>query len=199
MIAINCQEVKMFKSSKWIVLVSIVLVLSYAWQPVAAMAAQPEASSALVKLVINNQTSANIYLSLSGASSYYFTLGAGKTSVEVLKGKYQFRYLACGATQTGTLEIKKANQKFVLKKCAAVKGAKSKPANTVKVTMINQTGGTMTIVLTGPTTYRFTVQSGKSQILVAKGKYSYTGYTVCGTNSGKLNIRSNGRWRWRCY
>lgn len=41
--------------------------------------------------------------------------------------------------------------------------------NTVKVTPINQTGGTMTIELTGPTTYLFTVQSGKSQILAARG------------------------------
>jgi hypothetical protein len=61
----------MFKSSKWIVLASIVLVLTYAWQPAVAMAAQPAVSSSTtVKLVINNQTGANVYLSLSGTSIY---------------------------------------------------------------------------------------------------------------------------------
>lgn len=190
----------MFKPSKWIVLVSIVLVLSYAWQPAAALAAQPVASSSTtVKLVINNQTGANVYLSLSGTSIYYFTLGGGKTSLEVLKGKYQYRYLACGTTQTGTLQVKKANQKFVLKKCTAAKGANNKPAKTVKVNMINDTGGIMNMTLSGPTTYHFTIQTGKSQIFVMKGKYTYTVYGICGNDSGTINIRSNTRWRWWCF
>jgi hypothetical protein len=189
----------MFKSSKLIVLSSIVLLLSFAWQPAAAQAAQPATgSNTALKLVINNQTGANVYLSLSGVNSYYFTLGAGKTSVEVLQGKYQYRYLACGANQTGTLEVKKANQKFVLKKCAADKKASSKPANTVKVNMINQSGGVMTMILSGPTTYRLTVPNGKSQFLVVKGKYTYTVYGVCGSKSGTVNIRNRIRWRWWC-
>lgn len=190
----------MNKPSKWIVLMSIVLLLSFALQPAAAMAAQPAASgSTTVRLVINNQTGANVNLSLSGASSYYFTLGAGKTSVEVLKGKYQYRYLACEANQTGTLEVKKANQKLVLKKCPAAKKAGSKAAKTVKVSMINETGGTMTLILNGATSYRLTVPSGKSKISVEKGKYTYTVYAVCGTKTGTINIRNRLRWSWRCY
>jgi hypothetical protein len=190
----------MFRSSKWVVLASIMLVLSYAWLPAAAMAAQPVASSdATVKLVINNQTGANVYLSLSGTSTYYFTLGGGKTSVEVLKGKYQYRYQSCGTTQTGMLQVKKANQKFVLKKCTPAKGANSKPAKTVKVNMINDTGGIIYMTLSGTTTYRLTIQTGKSQIFVMKGKYTYTVYGTCGNKSGTINIQNSTRWRWWCY
>jgi hypothetical protein len=191
----------MYKPSKWIVLLSIALMLSFAWQPLAAMAAQPAASnSTMLKLVINNQTGANVNLSLSGASSYYFTLGVGKTSVEVLKGKYQYRFLACGADQTGTLEVKKANQKFVLKKCPTAKNAANKkPAKTVKVNMVNETGGTMTLILNGATSYRLAIPSGKSKIDLEKGKYTYTVYAVCGTKTGTINIRNRLRWSWRCY
>jgi hypothetical protein len=95
--------------------------------------------------------------------------------------------------------VKKANQKFVLKKCTAAKGANSKPAKTVKVNMINDTGGMINLTLSGPATYRLTIQTGKSQIFVMKGRYSYTVYGICGTKSGTINIRGNTRWRWWCY
>jgi hypothetical protein len=205
----------MFKSSRWFVVVSIVLLLGSVWQPTTALAAQPAAAlaaqptavlaaqpaagSALVTLVVNNQSGANLTLSLSGAGSYTFTLGGGKTKVQVARGKYQYRYYACGAYQSGALEVKKANQKFVIKKCAAAKKTASKPANTVKVNVDNNTGGFLTIILSGAGSYTFTVPNGKGQIYAPKGKYTYTVRGVCGTESGTINIRNGLRWHWWCF
>jgi hypothetical protein len=188
----------MSKSSQCFLALSILLLLCGLYQPAPALAAPPAAAGPTSTLLINNQSGANLTLTLSGPASYYFPLGGGKTKVQVARGKYQYRYYACGAYQSGDLEVKKANQKFLIKKCAAAKPA-SKPANTVKVNLVNDTGGVLTITLSGANSYTFTVAAGKAKLYLVKGKYTYTVRAICGVKSGTVNIRGGLRWRWWCF
>jgi hypothetical protein len=77
---------------------------------------------------------------------------------------------------------------------ATAKKASSKPAKTVKVNVDNNTGGLLTILLSGASSYTFTVTGAKAQLYVAKGKYDYTVRGVCGVKSGTVNIRGGLRW-----
>jgi hypothetical protein len=70
---------------------------------------------------------------------------------------------------------------------------------TVTVYVLNNTGGTLTLDLSGPATYHFTLAPGTHPIQVVPGTYSYTG-TGCGgaSKSGTMDLGEGDEWEWWC-
>ncbi len=179
-------------------LFSIILCLVLLGTAVLPVYAAPAQAKSTVTVQIQNKTGDKVTLSLSGPSSYWLYPGTGKTKAEVLPGKYTYSYQACGKTNTGKLNAKGNSVNLVLAKCPkdkTIKGAKE-----VKVTVKNQTGGSLSIYMTGTKSYTFYLGGGTSKISIAAGKYSYTVYG-CGTSlSGSKNFKGGGNsWMFWCY
>jgi hypothetical protein len=70
---------------------------------------------------------------------------------------------------------------------------------TVKVTIINNTGGVVYLNLRGPCTYSFYLPTGTSSINVIPGTYSYTG-NGCGGSSlgGSQSLNASTKWTFFC-
>jgi len=186
--------------NKFVIFFILAAFLISAWGPLPAntnlatvnSVAQPAATT--LTLVVNNKTGQTFPLTLQGPASYRWTVTPGKSNHEVAPGKYKYTYQACGGSKSGTVEVKKDNQNLTLAVCKQKSG--SATAN-VKIT--NDTGGTITINLTGPATYRFSFGPGKSTMSVIRGKYSFTVYGCGGgTVSGVKNLTSRLTWRFWC-
>jgi hypothetical protein len=82
---------------------------------------------------------------------------------------------------------------------AATPTTKAPPAGkTVSVKVINNTGGNITINLSGPATYSFNIAPGTSTIKVIAGTYTYTVWG-CGTSSsGTAKLKEGYEWTWYC-
>ncbi|UCH61224.1 MAG: hypothetical protein JSV61_07010 [Anaerolineales bacterium] len=61
----------------------------------------------VVKIQILNQTNSNLYLTLTGPSTYRFTLPHGTTPIIVLKGVYKYTMQTACGTERGTVAIKR--------------------------------------------------------------------------------------------
>ncbi|MCU0488014.1 MAG: hypothetical protein MUE67_03565 [Anaerolineales bacterium] len=180
------------------VIISALLLSGWAPVPIDWGAKQEETSQAAVAtltLVINNKTGETFTLTMKGPSTYTWTIKPGKNTQTIVPGKYKYNYKACGGTaKNGTVEVKKNNQTLVLAVCKQKAGDKA-----VSVTIQNNTGGYMTLSLTGPATYRFQVKPGKSTINVIKGKYTYTAWGCGGSSaSGTKNLKGGTIWTWWC-
>lgn len=153
---------------------------------------QPQAPlGATVRLVFNNKTGVKIdkltFMPVSGGRTYtFYNVAPGKTEFSVEKGKYNLEYNACGK-----LKVKKVNLTGTLK-------LNTPTCPTATINVNNLTGGTLTLSLKGPTTYRFTLPSGKSKITVWKGEYDYTGSGRCGSESGEIKVKNRLSWTWWC-
>lgn len=89
------------------------------------------------------------------------------------------------------------------KPATATQAPESKPTDkpsgkTVKVRIVNDTGGTLTLSLNGPASYHFTFGPGTQNINVIQGTYNYTAWG-CGTSdSGSKKIKAGLEWSWFC-
>jgi hypothetical protein len=177
-------------------LVALILLVSLslsAWSWPAASLPQganpsPVQAAATPGLMVDNKTGAGVTITLSGPANMTFIAGPGKTTKALQPGKYRYSYRACGANRTGNITIAQKSSKLTIAKCV-----------TSKVTISNDTGGTLTLTLSGPANYTFNLGSGKTKITVIKGKYTYTGRAYCGSKSGTYNLTSGFNWRWWCY
>lgn len=192
--------VKIFRTFLFTILIAS---LAFAWglpttQVMAASQAdytltQPQAPlAATVKIVFNNKTGVKIdkvvLNPLTAPRSYtFYNVAPGKTEFSVEKGKYTLEYSSCGK-----LKVKKVNLTGTLKLNTA-----TCPTSTINVN--NLSGGTMTLSLKGPATYRFTLPTGKTKITVWKGVYNYTGSGRCGSQSGEIKVKNRMNWTWWCY
>jgi len=69
---------------------------------------------------------------------------------------------------------------------------------TITIKIINNTGGNITINLSGPASYSFTFGPGTHNMKVLPGTYSYTVWG-CGTStSGSKNLKKLDSWTWYC-
>lgn len=143
-------------------------------------------------LQIWNRALGPIVFQLSGPKKYSFIVKPDeKLTVQVLKGDYRYSYVACNKTQTDKISIKKP-AKINTVKCEVA-----------KVTMINNTSGPMTLKLSGPAEYFFTLQTGKTKIEVVKGKYKFLVHSDCmrspgGNIKGAITLFNGMRWPWFC-
>jgi len=70
----------------------------------------------------------------------------------------------------------------------------------IPVLVINDTGGNLSISLSGPANYNFNIPSGQQNIYVIPGTYNYTAKGCGGVvESGTENLSSSGHeWKWWC-
>jgi len=70
----------------------------------------------------------------------------------------------------------------------------------IPILVINDTGGNLSISLSGPANYNFNIPSGQQNIYVIPGTYNYT-VRGCGgaVETGTENLSSSGHeWKWWC-
>jgi hypothetical protein len=61
---------------------------------------------AVSKIQMNNQTGSNMYLTLTGPSTYRLTIPPGNSPITVLKGSYQYTMQTSCGTDSGTINLK---------------------------------------------------------------------------------------------
>lgn len=161
-----------------------------------AIASQANAADK-IQVQIQNKTGEQVRISLTGPTSYSFNLSTGKNKVEVVPGKYSYSYTACsGQTLTGKFNAKKVGATLTLPKCKKSGGGDTKE---VKVTIKNNTGGSITIYLSGPKSYVFSFGTGTSKMSVVPGKYNFTVYGCGAAISGTKNFKGGGLvWMFWC-
>lgn len=73
------------------------------------------------------------------------------------------------------------------------------PGKTVKILIKNDTGGTLTLNLSGPASYNFTFGPGNHTINVVSGTYTYTAWGCGGAStSGTKKLNAGTEWRFFC-
>lgn len=168
-----------------------ILILSFALAPMqsrAVFAATGEKTGP-VGLTVENRSSGYVYLWLEGPSFYYLVVKPGETKVyTVMRGEYFQTVRACGDTASSIVDVSKQTR-MIMPVC----GANAKQAGTspyvvdlskvikiVKVTVKNEADTRMLAILTGPSTYVFTLNKGESRdYTIAKGEYTVQ-YFACG-------------------
>ena len=179
----------------------ILAMLLSGWGPASAEASSAsdptlQTQTGTLQLIVNNKTGEKFNLVMKGPATYNWNIQAGKQTFSVVPGKYKYSYKACGGTEKkGTVEVKKNNHTLVLAVCKQ----QNKAGGTVNVVIQNNTGGSITLVLTGPGSYRFTLGTGKQTINVVKGTYQYTAYGCGGaSSSGTKKLSGKSVWTWWC-
>lgn len=148
----------------------------------------PLAATDTIRVTVQNKTGAVLdRLVFAGPKTYTFTnVPEGKSTYEILKGKYTIQYKACGANRSKKVTIL-SNYKFTTVGCPLA-----------KVNVINDSGGTLFLNLKGPVDYRFVIPPGTTRINVIKGTYQYSGQLPCGSSSGTIKVKGRMRWNWWC-
>ena len=182
-------------------IITAILIMAFlisGWAPAAkvahAAADNSTETATSYPLVVNNKTGQVVQLKLVGPATYNFTVKSGKNTFTVQEGKYKYSYFACNGTKTGTVVVGKTNKLLTLAACKA----KGKPVKTIKFNIVNDTSGTITLILNGPASYNFSLSTGKHVLSVVKGKYTYTAYGCGSSMSGTVNLRQGLIWRFWC-
>jgi hypothetical protein len=145
--------------------------------------------SDLVALKVDNQSSSITYLWLNGPAFYYFVVNPGESKTfTVMRGEYSKDVSYCGARDSSTIDLTK-HTKLVMPVCGAnSRQSPSSPhvvniTNTikiVKVTVENAAESKVLAILTGPSTYVFSLGTDASKdYTIAKGDYEVQ-YYACG-------------------
>ncbi len=179
----------------WRIAFSGVLTAVLVFTAVAPAMAAPDTLKDKVPVQFQNKTGGSVVITLTGPATVYLTLNTGKTKSELIPGTYKYSYNACGTTLTGTFKAKNGAT-LTLPKCKTGGGS----ANEGKQKISNNTGGTLTMILSGPHSYTFYVATGTSQISLIKGNYNYTIYGCGGAVlTGTRKLPGGGNWMFWCY
>ncbi|OGO28277.1 MAG: hypothetical protein A2W33_03105 [Chloroflexi bacterium RBG_16_52_11] len=147
------------------------------------------AASAQVRLTIDNRSPKPLQLSLSGPAIYNFKVeGNDKEVFAVNRGVYDYTMSGCGRTANGTLDLS-VNKTLIMPVCGASAANLVREPNmvdlgqvlkVVKIKVENLATGDSLVILTGPSTYVFSVkEDAKVSYTVAKGQYKVQIY-ACG-------------------
>ena len=185
------------KSQRIPIMISlVVLILLSAAVPFPASAALTSGNekSDLVALKIQNESSSNAYVWLDGPAFYYFAVKPGETQTyTVQRGEYSKEVSYCGARESSNIDLSR-HTKLILPVCGA--NARQSPTsphvvditNTlkiVKVTLTNEADSRVLAILTGPSTYVFSLDKDDTkEYTIAKGDYEVQ-YFACGAFSVK--------------
>jgi hypothetical protein len=145
--------------------------------------------SDLVALKVENDSTSYAYLWLDGPSFYYFVVKPGETKTfTVMRGEYFKDVSYCGARDSSIIDITRQT-KLIMPVCGAnTRQLLSSPhivniTNTlkiVKVTVKNESESRVLAILTGPSTYVFSLDKDVSKdYTIAKGDYEVQ-YFACG-------------------
>ena len=185
------------KSMRIAILVNLlILILLSAAVPLpnySSFAASNEKSD-LVALKIQNDSTSTAYLWLDGPSFYYLVVKPGETKTyTVMRGEYFKDVSYCGARDSSIIDLSR-HIRLVMPVCGAnSRQSPSSPhvvniTNTikiVKVTLTNEADSKVLAILTGPSTYVFSLDKEVSKdYTIAKGDYEVQ-YFACGAYSVK--------------
>lgn len=145
--------------------------------------------SDLVALKVENASTSYAYLWLDGPSFYYLVVKPGETKTfTVMRGEYFKDVIYCGARDSSIIDITKQT-KLIMPVCGAnTRQLSTSPhivniTNTikiVKVTVTNTSESRVLAILTGPSTYVFSLDKDVSKVYtIAKGDYEVQ-YYACG-------------------
>lgn len=165
-------------------------------------------NSDLVALKIQNDSSGYAYLWLQGPTFYYFAVRPGETmTYTIQRGEYFQDLSYCGATDSSIVDLSK-HTKLVMPVCGA--NTRQSPAsphvvdvtNTlkiVKVSLKNEADSRVLAILTGPSTYVFSLdRDATSEYTIAKGDYEVQ-YFACGAYAEReWSAYHNGVLKFKC-
>lgn len=201
---------KMKSKSISIVIGLVILIFLSAAIPLpssAAITAVKEKSD-LVALKIQNDSSSYAYIWLNGPTFYYFMVKPGETNTyTVMRGEYFKDVSYCGATDSSIIDLTR-HTKLLMPVCGAnTRQSPSSPhvvdvTNTikiVKVTLKNETESRVLAILTGPSTYVFSLDKDDTKdYTIAKGDYEVQ-YYACGAYSEKeWSVYHQGVLKFKC-
>jgi len=188
----------------------LILVLMSAAVPLpnSVSLASTSEKSDLVALKVENDSTSYAYLWLNGPSFYYLVVKPGETKTfTVMRGEYFKDVSYCGARDSSIIDITKQTR-LIMPVCGAnTRQLSSSPhivniTNTikiVKVTVTNDSESRVLAILTGPSTYVFSLDKDVSKdYTIAKGDYEVQ-YFAC----GKYGVREfsayhNGVLKLKC-
>jgi hypothetical protein len=154
-------------------------------------------SKKLPQLVVVNKNKTTVTVYIYGPTYHTVVAKPGKTKLPVSEGTYQYSFNTdCGGYQSGSIQVKKSGAQLIIPACKTDKAGKGD--KTVKVTIVNETSGTLTLILSGPANYTFYLQPGKTKIDVLQGKYEYSAYGCSDSEFGSVRLRSGFKWYWYC-
>ncbi len=199
------------RSLRGLILANIlILVLMSAAVPLpnSVSLASTSEKSDLVALKVENDSTSYAYLWLDGPSFYYLVVKPGETKTfTVMRGEYFKEVSYCGARDSSIIDITKQTR-LIMPVCGAnTRQLSSSPhivniTNTikiVKVTVTNDSESRVLAILTGPSTYVFSLDKDVSKdYTIAKGDYEVQ-YYAC----GKYGVREfsayhNGVLKLKC-
>ncbi len=180
------------RSLRGLILVNLlILVLMSAAVPLpnSVNFASTSEKSDLVALKVENDSTSYAYLWLDGPAFYYLVVKPGETKTFTVKrGEYEKEVSYCGAKDSSTIDLTK-HTKLIMPVCGAnTRQLSSSPhvvniTNTikiVKVTVTNDSESKVLAILTGPSTYVFSLAKEESKdYTIAKGDYEVQ-YFACG-------------------
>ena len=170
-------------------LLLMLLVTAAAPLPQSTSFATNAEKSDLIALKVDNQSTSNAYLWLDGPSFYYLVVKPGESKTfTVMRGEYFKDVSYCGARDSSIIDLTK-HTRLVMPVCGA--NSRQTPnsphvvniTNTikiVKVTVTNAAESKVLAILTGPSTYVFSLDKDASKdYTIAKGDYEVQ-YFACG-------------------
>ena len=76
--------------------------------------------------------------------------------------------------------------------------AQAPSGKTITVKIVNNTGGTLSLNLSGPASYSFTFGTGSHNIKILPGTYTYTAWGCGSSMSGTKNLKKVDTWTFYC-
>jgi hypothetical protein len=160
-------------------------------------------------VVLENETSEAVTITLVGPETYRFVVSPGSIKVEIEHGKYTYSHDACGLSGSGKLRTKTELNVITFAKCKGDGGGENPNApgetsngKTVVLLVVNQMDASFSLTLTGPRNYTFVIPLGRTKLTVAKGDYTWhVSTSACGgyqEEQGRLNMNRSIIWTWRC-
>ncbi len=128
-------------------------------------------------------------LVLTGPKKYvFYRLAVSNTEFVIEKGRYRIEYTSCGIKRSFVVDIKSDLFRLRIARCQMN-----------RLVIQNQTGGDMTLSLSGPASYQFKIVPGLNRFKVIDGPFNYRAYAICGSKSGRIHM-NHGRvdWSWSC-
>jgi hypothetical protein len=139
--------------------------------------------------VVQNSSSAPVYIRFQGPVTRDFMLQVGKNVVQMPAGRYAYQYTACGIQFSDHINLPSGKVFRIL------------PCKTTKIIIKNYTlteapGTGLTLRLSGPVNYYFTITKPLEKFTVQQGAYEFT-LRGCGKliQSGSIKF-DTAQYRW---
>jgi hypothetical protein len=136
------------------------------------------------KLVVVNKTKEKLTLTLEGTATWTVRIPTGRSSYEVLPGRYTYSFEACGVTETGSINLND-DETLKIPDCPEI--------STASFRVNNRTKDRVSITLQGVESYTLNAKAdGKTNFInLVPGIYSYS-IDACGlTWRGVVNLNDD--------